>query len=352
MITLSPADVPSVILTAPTGTILTLSGIEAAEVGALIENADVAERMPRALSVTIRATLSTEAIVDAIITDLAETACRLWPKWYDGSGIAFDICENDSLGRQAAGVLAVEASRKIPGVLAFWAEQAATLALRGLAPRIAALPLSTEMAQLTKCIAPDGVVAVVSCPPKQVDTGAEALVRALEWISKTCGVVALFEVLPADVPPFDRILYGARLVSPMMANPDPTPVPYSWIAPWRGAPHPLSDVEKKLAKALAGDRELAGLFGFNQSIVTARDSRPKVDLLWTEGRLVVELDGYETHGSRTAFARDRHRDYELILSGYVVLRLANDEITLDCEKALEKIRDLVRLRRQIMTKGV
>jgi very-short-patch-repair endonuclease len=42
---------------------------------------------------------------------------------------------------------------------------------------------------------------------------------------------------------------------------------------------------------------------------------------------------------------DRHRDYELALSGYTVLRLANDEIAQDIEKAIEKIRDLVALRR-------
>jgi very-short-patch-repair endonuclease len=40
---------------------------------------------------------------------------------------------------------------------------------------------------------------------------------------------------------------------------------------------------------------------------------------------------------------DRHRDYELTLSGYTVLRLANDEIAQDIGKAVEKIRDIVQL---------
>ena len=34
------------------------------------------------------------------------------------------------------------------------------------------------------------------------------------------------------------------------------------------------------------------------------------------------------HGNRAAFMYDRHCDYELTLSGYTVLRLANDEIAL------------------------
>jgi very-short-patch-repair endonuclease len=88
------------------------------------------------------------------------------------------------------------------------------------------------------------------------------------------------------------------------------------------------------------------LFGFNQFVDTVRGSRPKVDLVWMEGRLVVELDGYGCHGNRAAFMYDRHRDYELTLSGYTVLRLANDEIAQDIEKAIEKIRDLVNLFRK------
>jgi very-short-patch-repair endonuclease len=35
--------------------------------------------------------------------------------------------------------------------------------------------------------------------------------------------------------------------------------------------------------------------------------------------------------------------HKLTLSGYTVLRLANDEIAQDIEKSFEKIRDLVRL---------
>ena len=58
---------------------------------------------------------------------------------------------------------------------------------------------------------------------------------------------------------------------------------------------------------------------------------------------MVELDGYPDHGSRTAFMYDRNRDYELALSGFSVLRLANDEIAQDIEKAVEKIRDMVQL---------
>lgn len=341
------------VLSVTNGSILSLAGIDDREVCQLLENVEPSEGLPRALSIAIRTAASAEEIVDAVISDLAETALRMWPMWYDGFRVAFNICQNDPLGRQAAGVLAVEAASKVSGVLPFWAEQAAISALSGRTPRVARLPASTEFAQLTKAVAPNGLVLVVSMSQFTMQR-PEAIVRALEWISKTCGVVALFDELPANEPPFDRILYGALVVSSeaALAPHDTTPIPEPWLMPWRGLPHPLSDVEKRLAKALATDRELSELFHFNQSVLTVRGSRPKVDLLWIEGSLVVELDGYESHGNRTAFAQDRHRDYELLLSGFAVLRLTNAEIVQDCEKALEKIRNLVRLRRQTVTKEV
>jgi very-short-patch-repair endonuclease len=52
-----------------------------------------------------------------------------------------------------------------------------------------------------------------------------------------------------------------------------------------------------------------------------------------------------------AFVHDRHRDYELAMSGYTVLRLTNDEIAQDLEKAIEKIRDLVTLCRERTDSG-
>ena len=145
----------------------------------------------------------------------------------------------------------------------------------------------------------------VSFPTAAAQTGPNpaALVHGLEWIAQHshAAVVALFPELPANEPPFDRILYGAQRVIAEAAHPgliEPAATGTAddglWIAPWRGLPHPLSEIEQRLAKALDADAELAPLFSFNRTIATIRGSRPKVDLVWTEGRLVVELDGYGT----------------------------------------------------------
>lgn len=46
----------------------------------------------------------------------------------------------------------------------------------------------------------------------------------------------------------------------------------------------------------------------------------EVDFLWRRHSLVVETDGYETHGTRSQFERDRRRDQLLMLAGYRVVR--------------------------------
>jgi hypothetical protein len=46
----------------------------------------------------------------------------------------------------------------------------------------------------------------------------------------------------------------------------------------------------------------------------------EADFLWREQRLAVETDGWETHGTRQAFERDRLRDQRLAVAGWRVIR--------------------------------
>jgi hypothetical protein len=341
---------------APGGSISALGGIGGA---ALRELVDQAEQIPddrRALCLRLRPARSVEAYVEQVIAVLAETAMRLWPVWF--TDVSFAMCCDDTLGRQAAGVIARNAAVRAAGVSSTWAEAAARLALAGRPPRVAGVLPAIELAQLSLAISRLGLVFVTDVSAAADAPSASALAHGLEWVARhsRAAVVALFAELPPLDSPFDRILYGARRV---IADIDPgtavsglqaceSVTSETWLAPWRGAPHPLSEIEQRLAGMLSDDSELAALFCFNWFIDTVRGSRPKVDLVWIEGRLVVELDGYPDHSTRRAFIGDRHRDYELALSGYTVLRLANDEVVQDFGRAIEKIRDLVRLRRSQM----
>jgi very-short-patch-repair endonuclease len=269
----------------------------------------------------------------------------LWPVWFGEA--SFRGCRNDTLGREAARAIVRRAVEVTPAVSRPWAEAAALLALGGSRPRVAGTPRGIEIAQLCLTICRTGVVLVVDLAG--AENNSAALVHAAEWMARHAGaaVVVLVDAVPVHSTPLDRILHGARRIVPDVGT---APLALAengageqpWLGPVRGKPHPLSETEQRLASLIARDAELSPLFAFNQLVDTVRGTRPKVDLVWADGRLVVELDGFADHGGRAAFMHDRNRDYELSLSGYSVLRIANDEVSQDIEKAVDKIRDMVR----------
>jgi very-short-patch-repair endonuclease len=295
-----------------------------------------------------------EAYIEQVIAALADTAKRLWPLWF--GNINFATCRDDVLGREAAGTIVRRAIDDVPDINPAWGEVAARLALAGRQPRVAGAMPALELAQLSLAIGRSELILIMDLNAVADAPSKDALVHALEWIARhsRVAVIALFAALPPLGSPFERILYGAhRVVSELylgasISEPGSSEGASVWLTPWRGAPHPLSEIEQRLARMLGDDAELGALFHFNWLVDTVRGSRPKVDLVWMEGRLVVELDGYPDHTTRRAFISDRNRDYELALSGYTVLRLANDEVQQDFGRAVEKIRDLVRLRRSQM----
>jgi very-short-patch-repair endonuclease len=67
-----------------------------------------------------------------------------------------------------------------------------------------------------------------------------------------------------------------------------------------------------------------------------------VDFVWHGPRVVVETDGFRTHGTRRAFREDRRRDRLLGLEGWRVVRFTWDDLTNDPEHVMRVVRDLVR----------
>ncbi|HWH45643.1 MAG TPA: DUF559 domain-containing protein [Thermoleophilaceae bacterium] len=66
----------------------------------------------------------------------------------------------------------------------------------------------------------------------------------------------------------------------------------------------------------------------------------EVDFAWP--KLVVELDGYEFHGGREAFERDRERDAVLQAAGLKVLRLTARRLDRDAAGAMAAVAALMR----------
>jgi hypothetical protein len=345
---IQPLAAARLILDLRPGAILALVGREET-LRAAFDDMDAPARGPRALFARFGRASSSEALIGQALDIFAQTLFSLWPAWFDEPGFA--ACRNDALGRKAVEALAEGAAKRVEGLSPAFAAAAARRALAGRLPRDARLAPALELAQLARAINPGGLSLIVHVD--EASDAAEPLVlHALDFIARHLngGVVALFAQAPPDAPPYDRYLHGARRIlggeprAPLEANSESASPRADWLAPWRGAPHPLSETEIRVAAAITADAELAPLFAFNQTVRTVRGTAPRVDLLWAEGKLVVELDGFADHGQFHAFAADRHRDYELMLSGYSVLRLTNDEVALDLAKALEKIRDMARVR--------
>ena len=98
--------------------------------------------------------------------------------------------------------------------------------------------------------------------------------------------------------------------------------------------HVLREVLAEAAEVGISSRELQRRFrrlchgaGLPMPVEEAEVLGLEVDFLWPEQRLVVETDGAATHLTRKAFERDRARDVDLALAGYLVLRFTHRQVT-------------------------
>jgi very-short-patch-repair endonuclease len=76
--------------------------------------------------------------------------------------------------------------------------------------------------------------------------------------------------------------------------------------------------------------------------VNAPVDRFVVDFLWRRDGLVVEVDGWESHRTRSAFEQDRARDARLKLLGFDVLRFTWRHVEDDARDVVRTIRRLLR----------
>jgi very-short-patch-repair endonuclease len=78
--------------------------------------------------------------------------------------------------------------------------------------------------------------------------------------------------------------------------------------------------------------------------VNVKIDRYEVDFLWREQRLIVEVDGWEAHQTRSAFEEDRARDARLAVLGYEVVRFTWRQVADQRRQVAETIRALLRMR--------
>jgi len=69
-----------------------------------------------------------------------------------------------------------------------------------------------------------------------------------------------------------------------------------------------------------------------------------VDFIWADASLIVEMDGWESHRTRSAFEADRARDARLAVLGYEVIRFTWRQVTDDARGVAKTVRALLRVR--------
>jgi very-short-patch-repair endonuclease len=300
------------------GECATFIGVDSARVSQALRSAETATCS--ALMLATRG-VSTIHVLDIILDDLAQLALSLWPNWYGESG-------------GQAGAFSGAGMSFAWG----WRRFAPRLAANGRIPRFRRMPAAIEFSELVRAIDPRGVVLIADIDPVS-ENRARAEIDALEWCAaRGASVVFVSAAEPSQRSPWDRLLHGAFRIE---SREDPVHDRFI-AAPSRA--HPASAIEQRVESALKDDPELGPLFACNVSIPIKNYGSPRVDLFWREGRVVVELDGPE-HQGNPKFHDDRHRDYELLVAGHLVLRITNEQVETDLRRAIEKIRAVVRLRK-------
>lgn len=102
-----------------------------------------------------------------------------------------------------------------------------------------------------------------------------------------------------------------------------------------------NDMEERLFAIC--ERVGAGRPQVNMPIVLRDGTHVVADFAWPELKLIVETDGWETHGTRRAFVGDRRRDRRLALEGWQVHRFTWYEIEHEPERVAAELGALMAL---------
>jgi very-short-patch-repair endonuclease len=107
----------------------------------------------------------------------------------------------------------------------------------------------------------------------------------------------------------------------------------------QGVARARSATEVFLYRRLETLPETAGQFRLNAELPIPFDGwgNMEVDLLCTDARLVVELDGGQHLENRDAYRRDRRKDVLLQERGYFVLRFLAEDVGARLDRVLDAI---------------
>jgi very-short-patch-repair endonuclease len=114
------------------------------------------------------------------------------------------------------------------------------------------------------------------------------------------------------------------------------------LALWRITEEPPGRARSRLEQRFAPflRRSRLPLPRFNDWILLGH-KRYQADCHWPKARLIVELDGWEGHSSRSAFQDDRARDRALHTAGYSVIHITWNQLDDEPEQIAADLRALL-----------
>ena len=131
----------------------------------------------------------------------------------------------------------------------------------------------------------------------------------------------------------DRELFDLRLVDELLSR---TRGHHGWgrlrraIALYRPTSFTRSSLERRFL-------ELWMETGRPQPHTNYVEQGFELDCYWPEHRFAVELDVYETHGSRAAFERDRKRQEDLLLAGIGMTRVTGPRLEREPDRVIRRV---------------
>lgn len=332
----------------------------------------------RLVSVDLCPQPDTRRTIDGVLERLAFSLRMLWPQWY-ADRLSAALATHGQVGNRDWSRIAGRVDSRRgggPPVSPAWLAESVRHVSRDQSPPIRGNRASVAR-QMRLALSDRDLWLALFIEAEEIPSECLlSLCRASEWLATETDAAVLLvlrrrlrERSELDAVSYRSIRWPPEGDAPApvahetdvarpstAATDDPSPLPPTeslsspaeeqkhLICPIVGKPHPASRGEQLIAAWLSQDPELSDRFRFNWYVTTRFESRFLVDLVWPAGGIVVEIDGYRWHSTPEAFASDRQRDYELTLSGYLVLRLPHDFVVQDPALAGERIREFVRFR--------
>jgi hypothetical protein len=107
---------------------------------------------------------------------------------------------------------------------------------------------------------------------------------------------------------------------------------------YKPPPFTRSGLERRFLKLLAGA-------GIARPATAYNEAGYELDVYWPELRFAVELDVFETHGTRRSFEADRLRQEDLKLAGVELTRVTGSRLDREPQRVIERVVCLLAQRR-------